>query len=62
MLIQELELEDRAHVFQETYLESFGIHLLTKMYCFKHRNHDIVLSSLFQNIYKLFLGTRNLNQ
>ena len=51
MLIQELELEDQAHVFQETYLESFGIHLLTKMYCFKHRNHDIVLNSLFQNIF-----------
>ena len=62
MLIQELELEDQAHVFQETYLESFGIHLLTIMYCFEHRNHDIVLNSLFQNIYKLFLGARNLNQ
>ena len=38
------------------------IHQLTIMYCFKHRNHDIILNVLPQNLCKLFLHGSNLQQ
>ena len=49
MLIQELKenLQDQAHIFQDTYIQSSQIFELTKMYCFKHANHDILLNFLF---------------
>ena len=64
MLIWELKeiLQDQAHIFQDTYLESSQIHQLTIMYRFEHTNHDILLNSLFQNLHKLFLCTHNLHQ
>ena len=64
MLIRELKetLQDEADIFQDTYFESSQIHLLTIMYRFERTNHDILLNFLFQNLYKLFLRARNLNQ
>ena len=64
MLIQELKenLQDQTHIFQDTYIQSSQIFELTKMYCFKHANHDILLNFLFQNLYKLFLHARNLHR
>ena len=63
MLIQELKetLQNQAHIFQDTYFESFQIHLLTIMYNFEHTNHDILLT-LFKNLQKLFFCERNLHQ
>ena len=64
MLIHELKemLQDQAHPFQDTYLENSQICLLKIMYHFKNTNHDILLNFLFQNIQKLFLSMRNLQQ
>ena len=35
---------------------------MTKMYRFEYADHDIPLNYLFQNLYKLFLRVRNLNE
>ena len=57
MVIQEPKdiLQDQVYIFQDTYLESSQIALLTTMYCFENTNHDILLNCLFQILYKLFL-------
>ena len=64
MLIQVLKgiLQDQAHIFQDTYLESSQIHLLTIMYRFEHKNYDIHLNFLLQNPYILFFRAYNLHQ
>ena len=56
MLIQELKenLQDQAHIFQGTYIQSSQIFELTKMYCFKHTNHDILLNFFSKSLETLF--------
>ena len=39
-------------IFQDTYFESFQIHLSTIMCCFEPINHGVLLKILFQNLYK----------
>ena len=57
MVIEEPKdiLQDQVYIFQDTYLKSSQIALLTTMYCFENTNHDILLNCLFQILYKLFL-------
>ena len=64
MPIQEMKeiLQDQGHIFQETYFKSSQIYQLTLMYCFEHTNNDILLNLLFQNLYKVIVLVRNLNQ
>ena len=64
MLILELKetLHDQASIFEDTSFESSQIHQLTIMYRFVHTNYDIVLNYLFQNLFNLFWGGRNLHQ
>ena len=64
MLIQKQKeiLQYQPHIFQDTYFESSQLDQLTIMYCFEHTNHVILLNVLFQNLYKLFLHTHNLDQ
>ena len=63
MLILELKeiLWHQAHIIQDTFFERSQIHQVTIMYCFAHKNQDIFLNILFQNLYKLFLHGRNLH-
>ena len=64
MLIQEMKeiLQGQGHIFQEIYFESSQIYQLTLMYCFEHTNNDILLSLLFQNLYKVIVLVDNLHQ
>ena len=62
ILVQKENEQDQAHIFQGTYLKSYQIHQLTRMYHFEHTNYDILLNFLFQNICKLFLRGRNVYQ
>ena len=41
MLIQ--ALKENELIYQDTYLESSHIHQLTVLFCFEHRNHDVLL-------------------
>ena len=61
VLVRRENEQDQNHTFQETYFESSVIHQLTIMHCFEHINHDNPLNFLFQNLYRLFLHTRNLH-
>ena len=55
-------LQDQVRISQYAYFKSSQIHHLTIMYYFEHTNHDIILSFLFQNLYKSFLRALNLHQ
>ena len=46
--------QDQAHIFQDTYFESFQIHQLTVVYHFEHIMHDNLLNFLFQMTLKIF--------
>ena len=45
-LVQEQNELVQAHIFEDTYVESFQIHQLTMVYHFKHINHDNLLNLL----------------
>ena len=44
ILVQYENEKGIVHIFQDTYLESFQIQQLTKMYCFEHINHAHIFS------------------
>ena len=50
ILVQSENEQSQVYIFQGTYFESSQIHLLTIMYHFEHKNHDILLNFLFQNL------------
>ena len=53
LVSKESEL-DQVHIFQDTYFESSKIHPLTIMYCFEHKNHDILLNFKNHDILLIF--------
>ena len=58
--VPEKKLHDQVNMFQGTYFEISQIHHLTIMYRIEHKNHNILLNFLFQNLCKLFLCSHNL--
>ena len=50
ILVQSENEQSQVYIFQGTYFESSQIHLLTIMYHFEHKNQDILLNFLFQNL------------
>ena len=64
MLILALKeiLQDQLRIFQDACFKGSEIHQLTIMYRVEHTNHDFILNSVFQNIYKLILHAPILHQ
>ena len=56
MLIQELKeiLQDQAHIFQDTYLESSQMHQVTILYHFEHVKQYILIIFYFKIFTKAF--------
>ena len=59
MKISKVKLHISQHVFSE-FKDIFKDQLT--MFHFKHKNHDIQLKFLFQNLNKLYLRAYNLHQ
>ena len=62
ILVQQEKKQGQIHMFQETYFKSCHICQLKIMYHLEHTNHDISLTFLYQNFYKMFFCAFSLDQ